>query len=74
MVKNYKLDGMIFSAHWGCKNICAVVKHVREDLLEATGIPMLILESDCLDQRTNPIPKMMSLTREYIEMLDQRKH
>jgi benzoyl-CoA reductase/2-hydroxyglutaryl-CoA dehydratase subunit BcrC/BadD/HgdB len=73
MVKNYRLDGIVFSAHWGCKNICAVIKHIREDLMEATGVPMLVLESDCLDQRTNPIDKMMDLAREYIEMLDQRK-
>lgn len=72
LVENYKLDGMVFSAHWGCKNVCAIIKHIREDLFEATGVPMLTLESDCLDQRTNPIPKMMALTREYIEMLDQR--
>jgi benzoyl-CoA reductase/2-hydroxyglutaryl-CoA dehydratase subunit BcrC/BadD/HgdB len=73
MVKNYKLDGVIFSAHWGCKNICAIIKHLREECYEATGVTMLVLESDCLDQRTNPIPQMMNRTREYIEMLNQRK-
>jgi benzoyl-CoA reductase/2-hydroxyglutaryl-CoA dehydratase subunit BcrC/BadD/HgdB len=73
MAKNYNLDGIIFSAHWGCKNVCAISKHLREDLAKATGVPMLELESDCLDQRTNPVPKMMALTKEFIEMLDQKK-
>ena len=73
MVKNFQLDGIIFSGHWGCKNILSLVKPLREDLLEQTGVPMLVLESDCLDPRTNPLPKMMALTREFIEMLDQQK-
>lgn len=73
MVKNYHLDGLIFSAHWGCKNICAIMKHLREDVMNETGVPILFLESDCLDQRTVQIPKLLSLSREYIEMLDQRK-
>jgi benzoyl-CoA reductase/2-hydroxyglutaryl-CoA dehydratase subunit BcrC/BadD/HgdB len=73
MAKNYHLDGMIFSAHWGCKNVCAIMKHLREDMMNETGIPILFLESDCLDQRTVQIPKLLSLSREYIEMLDQRK-
>jgi benzoyl-CoA reductase/2-hydroxyglutaryl-CoA dehydratase subunit BcrC/BadD/HgdB len=73
MVTGCKLDGVVLSAHWGCKNLTAITKHLREDLYESTGVPMLVLESDCLDERTATIANMVALTREFIEMLDQKK-
>ncbi len=73
MVNGCKLDGVVLSAHWGCKNLSSIMKHIREDLYEATGVPMLVLESDCLDERTGTIEKLVALTREFVEMLDQSK-
>jgi benzoyl-CoA reductase/2-hydroxyglutaryl-CoA dehydratase subunit BcrC/BadD/HgdB len=72
MVEGCQLDGVVLSAHWGCKNLSSIMKHIREDLYAATGVPMLVLESDCLDARTGNVSRLVALMREFVEMLDQK--
>jgi benzoyl-CoA reductase/2-hydroxyglutaryl-CoA dehydratase subunit BcrC/BadD/HgdB len=50
LAREYQVDGAVHFNHWGCRQSTGGSPVIRDRLL-AAGIPCLILEGDCVDER-----------------------
>ncbi|MEW5920640.1 MAG: 2-hydroxyacyl-CoA dehydratase family protein [Bacillota bacterium] len=68
MVERYKVDGVIHFSHWGCRQNCGSVKAIR-DFLRREGIPLLLLDGDCIDNRNYAPGQVQTRIDGFLEML-----
>lgn len=72
-LKEYKIDGIIEFAHWGCRhlnNSSQILKHN----LSGTNIPFLIIDGDCLDSRNWSSGQIKTRIDAFIEILKDKKY
>lgn len=50
LAEEYRVDGAIHFNHWGCRQSCASAPVVKMALQEK-GVPVLIIDGDCVDRR-----------------------
>ncbi|HHV62571.1 MAG TPA: 2-hydroxyacyl-CoA dehydratase [Firmicutes bacterium] len=67
-VEEYSIDGVIHFSHWGCRQATGGVWAIKE-ALKARGIPMLVLDGDCVDGRNYSEGQLMTRIEGFIEML-----
>ncbi len=66
--RDYQVDGAVHFNHWGCRQSCAGAPLVRSRLAEA-GIPTLILEGDCVDEREYQEGQLRTRLEGFLESL-----
>lgn len=71
MVDKYSADGVICFANWGCRQGTGSAYMVREALREE-GIPCLVLDGDCLDQRNFSEGQAMTRLEAFVETIGGR--
>lgn len=49
-IEAYHIDGIVEFAHWGCRHLNSAAQILRDEL-QKIGIPILVLDSDCIDGR-----------------------
>lgn len=49
LAQRYKVDGIIHFSHWGCRQATGSVSFMKTELA-GLGIPLLVLEGDCIDE------------------------
>ncbi|NPV54992.1 MAG: 2-hydroxyacyl-CoA dehydratase [Firmicutes bacterium] len=67
-VDEYSIDGVIHFSHWGCRQATGGVWAIKE-ALKARGIPMLVLDGDCVDGRNYSEGQVMTRIEGFLEML-----
>jgi len=68
LARDYQVDGAVHFNHWGCRQSCAGAPLVRSHL-QAEGIPTLILEGDCVDEREYQEGQMRTRLEGFLESL-----
>ena len=50
MIDDYRVDGVIHFAHWGCRQSNGAVRLIK-DTVQRCGIPFLNIDGDCIEER-----------------------
>jgi benzoyl-CoA reductase/2-hydroxyglutaryl-CoA dehydratase subunit BcrC/BadD/HgdB len=74
VVKEYHIDGAIIPANTSCKIYSQSVFEKSKALEERCGIPSLVWDVDCFDDRDASGDKLMRDTQEFLEILETSKH
>ncbi|MBC7333238.1 MAG: 2-hydroxyacyl-CoA dehydratase, partial [Actinobacteria bacterium] len=69
MIKEYRIDGTILFSHWGCRQNNGASRIIK-DVLKDQGQPILILDSDCVDQSNFPQGQLKTRLQGFIEILN----
>ncbi len=68
LARDYQVDGAVHFNHWGCRQSCAGAPLVRSHL-QNEGVPTLILEGDCVDEREYQEGQMRTRLEGFLESL-----
>lgn len=71
-INTYSVDGVIEFAHWGCRFLSAGTQMLKETL-QTKGIPILVIEGDCIDRRDYSDGQIKTRIDAFIEILNQKK-
>ncbi len=72
MGKRLNADGAVYFNHWGCKQTMGS-SVITKEILEANGIPTLILDGDGCDRSNVNDGQMITKLQAFIEMLEAEK-
>ncbi len=61
-------DGAIHFNHWGCRQSCGGAQLVKR-ALQAKGVPTLILDGDCVDEREYQEGQISTRLEAFLESL-----
>lgn len=70
--REMNLDGFIFFANFGCKQISNFFMLLRKDLSKELGLPILVITGDPLDPRITSAHQIKSLLDEYFKTLEAK--
>ncbi len=68
LAEEYRVDGAIHYNHWGCRQSCGGAALVKQEL-QARGIPTLILDGDCVDEREYQEGQVSTRLEAFLESL-----
>jgi len=68
LAEEYRLEGAIHFNHWGCRQSCGGAQLVKQALQEK-GIPTLILDGDCVDEREYQEGQISTRLEAFLESL-----
>ena len=68
LAEEYRVDGAIHFNHWGCRQSCGGAALVKQALHER-GVPTLILEGDCVDEREYQEGQIATRLEAFLESL-----
>ncbi len=68
----HKVEGAIHYSHFGCRQGCGGVSALREGL-ESVGVPLLVLDGDCIDERDYSDGQVRTRLEGFCEMLEDRR-
>jgi benzoyl-CoA reductase/2-hydroxyglutaryl-CoA dehydratase subunit BcrC/BadD/HgdB len=68
LAEEYRADGAIHYNHWGCRQSCGGALLVKQ-ALQAKGIPTLILDGDCVDEREYQEGQISTRLEAFLESL-----
>lgn len=71
VAKEYRLDGWIGFAHKGCRHYYSSL-HMTEEHFRR-GVPMLLLDGDCVDPRAYSFPLLKTRIDSFIDIMETRK-
>jgi benzoyl-CoA reductase/2-hydroxyglutaryl-CoA dehydratase subunit BcrC/BadD/HgdB len=71
LAEEYRVDGAIHFNHWGCRQSCGGAALVKQ-ALQAKGIPTLILDGDCVDEREYQQGQVSTRLEAFLESLSSR--
>jgi benzoyl-CoA reductase/2-hydroxyglutaryl-CoA dehydratase subunit BcrC/BadD/HgdB len=71
LAKDYKIDGAINPCHWGCRQGTGARGLISEGLKDV-GVPVLNLETDCVDSRNFSEGQLRTRLEAFTEMLENR--
>lgn len=67
----YRVQGAIHYNHWGCRQSCGAAQSIRRRFQEK-GIPVLIIEGDCVDDREYQEGQILTRLEAFLESLKER--
>ncbi len=70
LAKDYKIDGAINPAHWGCRQ-SGGARVLFKEALQSIGIPLINLDVDCVDERNYSQGQILTRLEAFMEMLSQ---
>jgi benzoyl-CoA reductase/2-hydroxyglutaryl-CoA dehydratase subunit BcrC/BadD/HgdB len=65
----YNIDGVILFSHWGCRQSNGLARIVK-DTFNNMGIPVLILDGDCVDINNYPSGQIKTRVEGFAEILN----
>lgn len=71
-VKDYKIDGIIEFAQWGCRHLNSGTQILKERLRDM-DIPILVLDGDCIDRRNYSGGQVKTRIDAFLEILNRKK-
>jgi benzoyl-CoA reductase/2-hydroxyglutaryl-CoA dehydratase subunit BcrC/BadD/HgdB len=67
-IARYQCAGAIHFSHWGCRQSSGALRVVR-DRLRRAGVPLLVLDGDCVDPTNLQLGPLRTRVEAFIEML-----
>ena len=71
-VKDYKIDGIVEFAQWGCRHLNSGTQILKEKLREMK-IPIVLLDGDCVDRRDYSWGQLKTRIDAFLEILQRKK-
>lgn len=71
-INDYKIDGVIEFAHWGCRHLNSGTQ-ILKNALKEKNIPLLILDGDCIDSRDYAEGQVKTRIDAFLEILENRR-
>jgi len=68
LARDYRVDGAINPAHWGCRQSSGV-RLLFNNALQTIGVPVLHLDVDCVDARNFSEGQIITRLEAFMEML-----
>lgn len=68
LTNQYNVDGVIMFASWGCRRNSAAVPAIKDEL-NKSGIPLLVLYGDCIDDSAYTDGQFSTRVEGFLEML-----
>ena len=68
MASDYNIDGAVLFSHWGCRQSNAGARIIK-DSLGKMGIPVLVLDGDCVDRSNSSAGQIKTRLQGYMEIL-----
>ena len=67
-IELYQCTGAVHFSHWGCRQSTGALRVIRTQLRKA-GIPLLVLDGDCVDPTNLQLGPLRTRVDAFIEML-----
>ena len=67
-IARYDCAGAIHFSHWGCRQSSGALRPLR-DRLRREGIPLLVLDGDCIDPVNLQLGPLRTRVEAFVEML-----
>lgn len=71
MASDYKIDGAILFAHWGCRHSNGGARIIKDSLNEL-NIPTLVLDGDCVNKNNSSVGQIYTRLQGFMEIIDSR--
>lgn len=71
--RDYKVDGVVYVAHIGCKQGCGMIRPLRDALRSELGIPTLVIDADIIDSTVISRENLKGKLESFFEMLEEQK-
>ncbi len=71
LAKEYKVDGAINPAHWGCRQ-SGGARVLFKEALQKVGVPLIHLDVDCVDERNYSHGQILTRLEAFMEMVTAR--
>jgi len=68
---DYNIDGAILFSHWGCRQSNGSARIIK-DYLKEKGIPVLVLDGDCVDKSNSAAGQIKTRLQGYMEILNSK--
>jgi benzoyl-CoA reductase/2-hydroxyglutaryl-CoA dehydratase subunit BcrC/BadD/HgdB len=68
LIKDYEIDGVIFFAHWGCRQSNGSIRIIK-DAVKTHHIPILVLDGDCVDIKNSSIGQIKTRVEGFAEIV-----
>ena len=68
LAKDYKIDGAVNPAHWGCRQSLGA-RVLFKEAFQKIGIPLIHLDVDCVDERNYSPGQILTRMEAFMEML-----
>ena len=72
LARKYRVDGIVHFSHHGCRTASGGALMIKEALRDE-GWPVLVLEGDCIDGRSEACGGMLTRMQAFLEILQERK-
>ena len=69
----YKIDGAVFFSHIGCRQACACIRALKDELQERVGIPMAIVDCDIVDKSFTSREEVKEKLDGFFERMEEQK-
>jgi len=69
LVREYRVDGVILFAHWGCRQNNGAARLIK-DSLKKINVPILVLDGDCVDPNNSSQGQIRTRLQAFIEILN----
>lgn len=73
MAKKLNVDGAVCFCQWGCKQTMGLSELFKDDF-EKSGIPVLVMDGDCVDRRNSSDGQVSTRLNAFIEVLEKKKY
>ena len=70
LAREYRVDGAINPAHWGCRQ-SGGARYMFKEALQKVGVPLLHLDVDCVDERNYSEGQVRTRLEAFMEMLGE---
>jgi benzoyl-CoA reductase/2-hydroxyglutaryl-CoA dehydratase subunit BcrC/BadD/HgdB len=67
-IARYQCRGAIHFSHWGCRQSSGAL-HIVRTRLRKEGVPLLVLDGDCVDPANLQMGPLRTRVEAFIEML-----
>jgi benzoyl-CoA reductase/2-hydroxyglutaryl-CoA dehydratase subunit BcrC/BadD/HgdB len=71
MAKDYKVDGVVLFAHWGCRHSNGGARIIKDNLSKY-NIPTLVLDGDCLNKNNSSSGQISTRLQGFMEIIDSK--
>ncbi|MFW9946755.1 MAG: 2-hydroxyacyl-CoA dehydratase subunit D [Candidatus Odinarchaeota archaeon] len=71
LAEEYKVDGAINPAHWGCRQ-SGGARVLFKEALQKVGVPLIHLDVDCVDERNYSHGQILTRLEAFMEMVSAR--
>ncbi len=73
MVRDYKIDGVIWMAPWGCRHFNSLSQLVKNGLRKEVDVPFFILDLECIDKRNYSREQVRTRLDAFMEVLAEQE-